>query len=79
MTACALGHANGSFLFHCSRFHKAAVLVKCLEFVGNSINRGVDLCPGMVGRDEESQAGCVFGHDGIQNWLYVNTSLEQSF
>ena len=79
MTACALGHAHEYFLFHCSVSHKAAVLVKCLEFVGNGTNRGVDLCPGVVGRDEESQAGCVFGDDRVQNWLYVNASLEQSF
>jgi len=79
MTACALGNARESFLFHCSPSYRAAVLVKYLEFVGNGINRGVDLCTGVVGRDEESQAGCVFGYDGVQNWLYANAALEQSF
>jgi hypothetical protein len=47
-----------SFLvFHCLPSHKAAVLVECLEFVGNGTNCGVNLFPGVVSRDEESQAG----------------------
>ena len=79
MTACALVHAHEFFLFHHSLSRKAAVLVKRIEFVGNGTNRGVDLCPGVVGGDEESQAGCVFGNDGVQNWLHINASLEQSF
>ena len=70
-----IARQDGYNLVQCSRI----TALQLGEFVGNGVDRSVDLCLAVVGRDEESQAGCVFGDDRVQNWLYVNASLEQSF
>ncbi len=56
-TVCVLNYTHDSSMFHCSPSPKAIVLVKRLEFVGDGVNRGVDLCSVVVGCDEKSQAG----------------------
>ena len=48
------------------------------QFVGHGEDRGADLFLTVIGGDEEPQSGGVFRYDGVQNWLYVNASLEQS-
>ena len=57
MILCTLFHAHEPFMFQRSISYTIIVLAKCLEFVGNGVNCGADLFTGVIGRDEESQAG----------------------